>query len=385
MFFIPNWQLAPIDKARIATFLIASCTFIASYAQTASAPKVALAPVATGLTNPWAVAFLPGGQFLVTERPGRMRVVSATGQLGTPLAGVPLVAAGGQGGLLDVVTDSDFARNRRIYFCFSEPSTGGTSGNSTALARATLSADASSLQDVRVIFSQRPKVQSSLHFGCRIVQTTDGNLFLTLGERYQRKEDAQKLDNHHGKVIRITPDGAVPSDNPFAKRPGALPEIWSYGHRNPQGATLGPDGKLWIHEHGPQGGDEINLPEPGRNYGWPVVTYGENYGGGTVGEGTAKVGMEQPLHHWTPSIAPSGMAFLTSTRYGTAWQGSLFVGSLKFGTLHRLEVAGDKVQREEKLLQGNGERIRDVRQGPDGLLYMVTDSPQGRLLRLQPN
>ena len=371
-------------KAQAAIFLVVAGVSVRADAQNTT-PAVALVPVAQGLDHPWAVAFLPQGQFLITERPGRMRVVSASGQVSPPLAGVPAVAASGQGGLLDVVTDTAFARNRRIFFCFSEPAAAGARGNSTALARATLSEDARSLQDVKVIFSQRPKVDSSLHFGCRIVQAADGNLFLTLGDRYHRKDDAQKLDNHHGKIIRITPEGAVPPDNPFAKQPGALPEIWSYGHRNSQGATLGPDGKLWMHEHGPQGGDEINQPQPGRNYGWPVITYGENYGGGKLGEGTAKAGMEQPLHYWAPSIAPSGMAFLTSARYGAAWQGSLFIGSLKFGTLHRLEVAGGKVQREEKLLQGNGERIRDVRQGPDGLLYMVTDSPQGRLLRLQPN
>lgn len=200
------------------------------------------------------------------------------------------MAAGGQGGLLDVVTDADFARNRRIYFCFSEPTASGA-GNSTAVARATLAADARSLQDVRVLFSQRPKVESALHFGCRIAQSPDGNLFVALGERYHRKDDAQKLDNHHGKIIRITPDGAVPPGNPFTGQTGALPEIWSYGHRNPQGATIGPDGKLWMHEHGPQGGDEINLPQPGRNYGWPVITYGENYGGG-------KMGRARPARAW---------------------------------------------------------------------------------------
>ena len=314
-----------------------------------------------------------------------MRVIDANGRAGPALTGVPTVAAGGQGGLLDVVTDAGFERNRQIYFCFSEPSSAAGSGaNSTALARATLSGDSRSLQNVQVIFSQRPKVNSSLHFGCRIVQAADGNLFLTLGDRFHRKEDAQKLDNHHGKIIRIAPDGTVPAGNPFVSQSGALPEIWSYGHRNAQGATLGPEGALWMHEHGPQGGDEVNVPQPGANYGWPVVTYGENYGGGKIGEGNSKPGLVPPVHYWVPSIAPSGMAFLTSTRYGTAWQGSLFVGSLKFGSLHRLEVAGGKVQREEKLLHGSGERIRDVRQGPDGLLYMVTDSPQGRLLRLQP-
>ncbi|MFY3386535.1 PQQ-dependent sugar dehydrogenase [Paracidovorax sp. MALMAid1276] len=370
--------------AKIAIFLIVAGGQGVASSQ-AAPPGPSLVTVAAGLVNPWAVAFLPGGQFLVTERPGRMRVVSASGDVGPPLAGVPPVAAGGQGGLLDVITDAGFARNRRIYFCYSEPAGAEGSGNSTALARATLAADGRSLQEVRVIFSQRPKVASSLHFGCRIVQAPDGNLFLALGERYHRMNDAQKLDNHHGKVVRISPDGAVPADNPFRDQAGALPEIWSYGHRNPQGATLGPDGQLWMHEHGPQGGDEINRPLPGRNHGWPVVTFGENYGGGKIGEGTAKAGMEPPLHYWVPSIAPSGMAFLTSSRYGTAWQGSLFVGSLKFGTLHRLEVDDSgKVRREEKLLAGSGERLRDVREGPDGLLYVLTDSPQGRLARLQP-
>ena len=370
----------------LALFSVASASVGSVHAQATSAPAkaVTLASVATGLVNPWAVAFLPEGRFLVTERPGRMLVVEANGQLGPALAGLPSIAAGGQGGLLDVVTDTDFAKNRRIFFCYSEPGAAGNSDNSTALARATLAPDNRSLQDVKVIFSQKPKVASNLHFGCRIVQAGDGNLFLALGERYHRKDDAQKLDNHHGKIVRITADGAAPTDNPFRERAGALPEIWSYGHRNAQGAALAPDGKLWMHEHGPQGGDEINLPQPGRNYGWPVITYGENYGGGKVGEGTARAGMEQPVHYWVPSIAPSGMAFLTSDRYGAAWRGSLFVGSLKFGTLHRLDVAGGKVQREEKLLQGNNERIRDVRQGPDGWLYLLTDSPQGRLLRLAP-
>ena len=338
--------------------------------------------VASGLSHPWGLAFLPGGRFLVTERPGRLRVVEADGRLGPPLAGLPQVAAGGQGGLLDVITDADFARNRRIFFCYSEPAPKG-GGNSTALASATLAPDAAALQDVKVLFSQRPKVASQLHFGCRIVQAPDGHLFLTLGERYGRKEDAQRLDNHLGKVVRIAPTGGAAPGNPLAGRAGALPEIWSWGHRNPQGAAWGPDGRLWIHEHGAQGGDEINRPEAGRNYGWPVITYGENYGGGKIGEGTAKAGMEQPLHYWVPSIAPSGMAFLTSDRYGAAWKGSLFVGSLKFARLHRLELQGAQVVRDEYLLDGLGARIRDVRQGPDGWLYLLTDSPDGQLLRLR--
>jgi len=358
-------------------------------AQPAAGPVRAI-PVAQGLENPWAVAFLTEGRFLVTERPGRLRVVEADGRLNPPVAGLPPLAAGGQGGLLDVVLDSGFATNRTVYFCFSEPASAGASGNSTALARSRLSEDRTQLQDVRVIFSQRPKVASSLHFGCRIVEgmkdgRPDGTLFLALGERFQRMQDAQTLDNHLGKVVRVGKDGSVPRDNPFVGRAGALPEIWSYGHRNPQGATPGPDGRLWIHEHGPQGGDEINLPQPGRNYGWPVITFGEQYGGGPIGAGiTAKVGMEQPLHHWTPSIAPSGMAFLTSDRYGSAWKGSLFVGSLKFQFLDRIELAGGQVAREERLLGDLGERIRDVRQGPDGYLYVLTDNPKGRLMRLVP-
>ena len=297
----------------------------------------------------------------------------------------------GQGGLLDLLLDADFARNRTLYFCFSEP---GLIGNSTALARARLSDDNTRLESVKVIFSQQPKVISSAHFGCRIVQgqragQADDTLFLTLGERYFHKEAAQQLDNHLGKIIRITKDGRVPADNPFISRAAALPEIWSYGHRNLQGATLAPDGTLWTHEHGPQGGDEINLIQPGRNYGWPVITYGESYGGGPIGDGiTAKAGMEQALHYWVPSIAPSGMVFLSSMRYGRAWVGNLFVGSLKFGYLNRIELSEPfkgQVLREHKLLTELGARIRDVRQGPDGLLYVLTDEANARLIRLQPN
>jgi glucose/arabinose dehydrogenase len=328
------------------------------------------------------LAFLPEGGFLVTERPGRMRRVDAQGRLGPPLASLPEVAARGQGGLLDLVLDADFERNRTLYFCFSQPAEGGT--NSTALARARLPVGSSRLEEVRVVFSQLPRVASSLHFGCRIVQAADGALFLMLGERYHRMQDAQTLDNHLGKIVRVTRDGAPAAGNPWIGRAGARPEIWSYGHRNPQGATLGPDGRLWVHEHGPQGGDEINLPEPGRNYGWPVVTFGEQYGGGPIGEGlTAKPGMEPPLYHWTPSIAPSGMAFLTSDRYGPGWKGNLFIGSLKFNQLVRLVMADRRVVREHRL-EGIGERLRDVRQGPDGLLYLLTDSSQSRLLRILP-
>ena len=356
---------------------------------TAAAPALQVEVLAKDLEHPWALAFIGGGRMLVTERPGRLRLVQPDGALGPPIAGLPKVDAGGQGGLLDVVADSDFARNRTIYFCYSEPAGDGILGlggtNSTALASAHLSADAKRLEQVKVLFSQRPKVSSNAHFGCRIVENTDGTLFLTLGERYSRMQDAQKLDNHLGKIVRLRKDGSVPQDNPFVGKSGALPEIWSIGHRNVQGAALGPDGRLWTHEHGPQGGDEINRPEAGKNYGWPIITYGENYGGGKIGAGlTAKPGMEQPLYQWTPSIAPSGMAFLHSARYGKAWQGNLFVGSLKFHYLARQEWRDGKMVREERLLPDINQRIRDVRERPDGLLYLLTDESSGQLIQLRP-
>lgn len=360
---------------------IAACIVAASLAPLATAQPVHADTVAQGLVHPWAVAFLSQGRYLVTERPGRLRVIGADGRLGPPIQGVPAVKAGGQGGLLDLVLDSGFARNRALYICYSEPGPDGTSG--TAMARARLAPDDRSLQDLQVIFRQRPKAAGALQFGCRIVEARDGTLFLALGERYHLRDQAQTLDNTLGKIVRVHKDGSIPKDNPFVHRPGALPEIWTYGHRNPEGLTLAPDGTLWEHEHGPQGGDEINLPQPGRNYGWPVITYGEEYGGGKIGEGTHKAGMEQPLHYWVPSIAPSGMAFLTSGRYGPAWRGNLFVGSLKFAYLDRIELAGGKVAGEEKLLPGIG-RVRDVRQGPDGYLYILTDENDGKLVRVMP-
>ncbi|MGJ3704506.1 PQQ-dependent sugar dehydrogenase [Variovorax sp. AFSI2.2] len=341
--------------------------------------------VSSGLENPWGVAFLPSGRFLVTERPGRLRLISADGKIGAPITGLPAIAAGGQGGLLDVLVDSGFEKNRTLYFCFSEPAANGST-NSTALVRAQLSEDGAKIENLKIVFSQQPKVASRHHFGCRIIEARDGTLFLTLGDRFSRKEDAQKLDNHLGKIVRIAKDGTAPKDNPFVDKAGALPEIWSYGHRNGQGAALAPDGRLWMTEHGPQGGDEINVPQAGRNYGWPVITYGENYGGGKIGDGiTAKDGMEQPLHYWVPSIAPSGMAFLTSDRYGAGWKGNLFVGSLKFGYLDRIELKDGKVVAEHKLMADGRARIRDVKQGPDGWLYVLTDESDGKLLRLRPN
>ena len=377
--------MAPTFPSTTAPFVLAGLLALAaapSVAQSQPSPKAQT--VASGLQNPWAVAFLPDGRFLVTERPGRLRVISADGQVQPAVQGLPEVAAGGQGGLLDVITDSAFASNRTIYFCFSEPGKGTT--NSTALARARLSQDAKRLEDVKVIFSQQPKFSSTAHFGCRIVERPDGTLFLTLGDRFSRRDDAQTLDNHHGKVVRVAKDGAIPKDNPFVGKAGALPEIWSYGHRNSQGATLAPDGSLWTHEHGARGGDEINRPQAGKNYGWPQVSFGVNYDGSKIGSGdSAAPGLEPPRHHWTPSIEPSGMAFLTSERYGAGWKGNLFVGSLKFEYLDRIELKDGKVVAEHKLLEDVGQRIRDVRQGPDGLLYVVTDSPSGKLLRLLPN
>ena len=376
-------------------FSVAFALALPLCAPPAQAQEVRADIVASNLQNPWAVAFLPDGRFLVTERAGRLRLIAADGKAAISVSGLPEIEAGGQGGLLDLITDSNFARNRMLYFCYSEPAGSGRT-NSTALASARLSMDGSQLENLKVIFSQKPKVSSSFHFGCRIVEgrlpgvggLPDGKLFLTLGDRFSRKDDAQKLDNHNGKIVRINKDGSVPADNPFVGKADARPEIWSYGHRNVQGATLAPDGTLWTHEHGPQGGDEINLPKPGLNYGWPEITYGENYGGGPVGQGlTSKAGLEQPLHYWVPSIAPSGMAFLTSERYGKAWLGNLFAGSLKFSYLDRIELASpfaDKVVREHKLLANAGERVRDVRQGPDGLLYVLTDSSNGKLIRLLP-
>jgi glucose/arabinose dehydrogenase len=346
--------------------------------------------IANNLEHPWALAFIGDKQMLVTERPGRMRIVQPDGKVGPAIEGLPKIDVGGQGGLHDVITDSEFARNRMLYFCYAEPATDTRYVNSTAMASARLSDDGKRLEKLNVIFSQRPKVSSSAHFGCRVVEHTDGTLFLTLGDRYKRMDDAQTLDNHLGKVVRVRKDGSVPPDNPYAGDKGAarnaLPEIWSAGHRNSQGAALGPDNQLWTHELGPQGGDEINRPEAGKNYGWPVITYGEKYGGGKIGKGlTNKPGMEKPLYYWVPSISPSGMAFLKSHRYGKTWQGDLFVGSLSARHLQRLSIRDGNVAGWERLLQDLDSRIRDVREGPDGLLYVLTDESNGKLIRLLPS
>ena len=348
-----------------------------------SAGNLLVQTVASGLVAPWALAFLPDGRMLVTERPGRMRIAARNGQLSPALANVPKVFAVGQGGLLDVILDRDFAQNRTIYFSYAEPFSGG---GRTALARARLEdSEMPRLTDLKVVYRQHGPPSQGNHFGSRIVQATDGTLFVTNGEHFTDRDMAQTFDNDLGKIVRITPDGTAPSDNPFVNKPGARPEIWSYGHRNPQGLAINPaDGKLWEQEHGARGGDEINIIEKGHNYGWPRVSYGVNYDGTPVGTGKAKMeGVDDPRWHWTPSIAPSGMAFYTGDLF-PAWKGSLFNGALKSQLLSRLELKGDTVVREERLLQGLHERIRDVRQGPDGALYLLTDSTSGRILRVAP-
>ena len=350
--------------------------------------------VAHGLVNPWSLAFLPDGRMLVTERPGRMRIVNADGKLGPPLPGLPPVVAEGQGGLLDVVLDPKFSANRWLYWSYSEaaetPNPDGLNGTAVARARLEGEPGAERLADAQVIFRQLPKVASRLHFGSRLAFGNDGRLFITLGERYSRKDDAQTLDNHLGKVVRIEPDGRVPADNPLVGRAGNPPntklEIWSWGHRNVQGAAIHPaTGELWTTEHGPQGGDELNLTLPGRNHGWPVITHGRNYvTGSKIGDGTERADIVAPVAYWLPlSIAPSGMAFLTSERY-PGWKGQLFIGSLRAEALIRIELDGRNVVHQQRLLKALNERIRDVRQGPDGYLYLLTDNPDGRLLRLLP-
>jgi glucose/arabinose dehydrogenase len=335
--------------------------------------------VASGLDHPWGFAFLPNGRIIVTERPGRVRIVERDGRVSPPLAGVPAVATGGQGGMLDVTLDPAFAQNRTLYLSFSEPE-GRTSG--TAVARARLGENA--LEDVKVIYRQVPKVASANHFGSRIVFGRDGTMFVTQGDRFNQRERAQDLSTTIGKVVRINSDGTIPRDNPFVGRSGARPEIWSYGHRNQQAAALHPEtGQLWTVEHGAAGGDELNHPQAGKNYGWPVITYGRDYNGRRIGEGAAKEGMEQPVYYWDPVIAPSGMVVYTGDRYA-GWKGSILIGSMSPGALVRLTLNNGVVTSEERHLGDLRERIRDVQQGPDGYIYLITDSSDGRLLRVVP-
>ena len=357
-------------------------------AQTTKAPPVKTGQAikvetfAKGLVHPWGMAFLPDGRLLVTERPGRLRIVGKDGTLSAPLQGTPKVYASGQGGLLDVQLGPDFASSGLIYLSYADPRDGPRNGTSVARAKLVTEGDGGRLDSMQVIFRQEPSYASSGHFGSRIVFTRDGSLFVTLGERFSARDEAQNPGNHLGKLVRIMPDGAPYAGNP--KKEGWRPEIWSIGHRNVQGAALNPaTGKLWTIEHGARGGDEINIPEAGKNYGWPVISYGRNYDFTKIGVGTHKDGMEQPLYYWDPSIAPSGAVFYTGDRF-PEWKGNLFVGALAGQALHRLVLDGEKVVGEEKLLADLGERIRDVRSGPDGALWLLTDNPQGRVLRVVP-
>lgn len=352
-----------------------------------SAGPLSIETVAAGLENPWGLAFLPDGRMLVTERPGRLRIVSRSGTVSEPVRGLPPVYATGQGGLLDVALAPDFPDSRIIFLSYAEPRE-GASGTSVARARLVEDGGEARLDDLQVIFRQSPAAGGSNHYGSRLVFARDGTLFVTLGDRYSLREQAQDLTTHIGKVVRINTDGSVPDGNPFRNRNGARPEIWSYGHRNVQGAALDPStGRLWTIEHGARGGDELNHPEAGKNYGWPVITYGRDYSGARIGEGTERAGMEQPVKYWDPSFAPSGLAFYTGDLMAK-WKGDLFTGGLSGTRLVRLRLdpARERVTEEEVLLGDLGERIRDVRQGPDGALWLLTDDPgEGRLLRLSPD
>ena len=363
--------------ALLATALLA----LPAAAQTIQSEEHAfrLVELVRGLEQPWSLAFLPDGRMLVTEKAGRLRIVKDGKLDPQAVAGLPEVAVHGQGGLLDVALHPRFAENGLLYLSYAAR---GTDGVGTEVVRARLAGNR--LENVQVIFRQSPKGNRGQHFGSRLVFDRAGFLYITLGDRGEM-ERAQRPDDHAGSVIRLHDDGRVPKDNPFAGKPGWKPEKFTLGHRNQQGAALHPQsGALWTHEHGPQGGDEVNVIRAGANYGWPVITYGVNYGSGTrIGEGSAKPGMAQPIHTWVPSIAPSGMAFYTGDRF-PKWRGDLFVGALKDQMLVRLKLDGEKVVREERLLQGALGRIRDVRAGPDGFLYLLTDESRGALVRLEP-
>lgn len=372
------------SAAIVAIALTAASLPVSAQAPKSPTPKPIDAPiravtVARGLQHPWGLEFLPDGRLIVTERPGRLRTIATDGTLSQPLAGVPNVAASGQGGLLDVALGPSFEKDRLVYLSFAEPGDGGAG---TAVARGRLGPKG--LEGTQVIWRQTPKVDGGNHFGSRLAFARDGTLFVTTGDRFTHREKVQDLSTTIGKVVRIHADGSIPKDNPFVGRAGARPEIWSFGHRSMQAAAIHPDtGDLWTIEHGARGGDELNRVLPGRNYGWPVITYGIDYSGLRIGEGTSKAGMEQPVYYWDPVIAPSGALFYTGDAYGD-WRGNLFVGSMVPGLLVRLELKDGRVAREERTLASLGERIRDVRQGPDGLLYLITDSRNGRVLRIEP-
>ncbi|HZD90807.1 MAG TPA: PQQ-dependent sugar dehydrogenase [Pseudolabrys sp.] len=367
----------------VASLLASAAARAAPQTYPSSAGPLAVDTVASGLVHPWSLAFLPDGRMLVTERPGRMRIVSRGGKLSKPLAGVPHVWAHSQAGLMDVILDRHFTDNHTIYFSYDAPDNGG---GRIDIARAKLDESGLRLTDVKAIFRQKGPPDHGANTGCRIVQAKNGDLYASQGDHFSDKKMAQSLDNDIGKIIRIRPDGAIPPDNPFLHKKDARPEIWAYGVRNPEGLAFNPfNGQLWEQEHGPKGGDEINIIRKGANYGWPVVSLGVNYDGTPVGTGKQHhAGMADPVWHWTPSIAPSGMAFYTGTLF-PQWKGSLFNGALKYELVSRLTLEGDKVVKEERILHGLHQRIRFVAQGPqDGALYLLTDEPHGRILRVTP-
>jgi glucose/arabinose dehydrogenase len=344
--------------------------------------EVIVETVAKGLNKPWSLAFLPDGNMLVTEKGGRLRPVSSEGVVGEAVKGLTGISTKGQGGLLDVALAPDFEQSRMIYLSYAEDRGGGLAG--TSVMRGRLSADLATLENPQIVFRQEPAYSGGNHFGSRLVFDREGNLFITVGDRFDLREQAQNPGNLLGKVIHVRPDGSPALGNPALNAAGTRPEIWSIGHRNVQGAALHPvTGELWTAEHGARGGDEINIPAKGKNYGWPVISYGVNYDGSKIGEGTAKAGMEQPVFYWDPSIAPSGMTFYTGDKF-PGWRGSILVGALKSTLVARLTTSGNKITGEERMLQGLRERIRDVRQGRDGYVYLLTDSAQGRVLRVRP-
>ena len=370
-----------LARAAIVLTLLAGPLLASSAAQTrlkTDKAEILVETVAGGLNHPWGFAFLPDGGMLVTERPGRLRLVAADGKVSPALAGVPSVYAQGQGGLLDVALAPDFAASRLVYLSFAEAGEGGAS---TAVARGRLNEAATALEGTNVIFRQQPKVTGGNHFGSRLAFARDGKLFVTTGERF-KFDPAQDLSNQIGKILRINPDGSVPQDNPFAGRAGARPEIWSYGHRNIQSAAIHPEtGALWEVEHGPRGGDELILAEPGRNYGWPLVSWGRHYDGRDIPDPPTRPDLAGSVHQWTPVIGPSGMAFYTGEAF-PAWRGDVLIGGLVSQGLVRVSLDGTRMIGEERI--SLGARIRDVRQGPDGFVYALTDADNGRILRLRP-
>lgn len=403
----------PGMAAKFATVALMFLTTDAFAAQT-NAPEaektaITVTEVAKGLEHPWGMQFLPGGGYLVTERSGTLRIIGADGKISEPVSGVPKVVAQGQGGLLDVLLAPDFATSGLIYLSYTEPreasppQTGAKAiadgvkrmlpgsenvglKNATTVARGklALSGDAGTLSDVQVVFRQQPAFEGRHHYGSRLVWAKDGTLFITTGERSTHRDLAQDLKTHLGKVIRINADGSVPTDNPYIGNSAALPEIWSYGHRNLQGAALNPaTGELWTTEHGARGGDELNIPRANKNYGWPIITWGIDYSGAKIGEGTTKEGLEQPVYYWKPSIATSGLAFYNADLF-PSWKGNALAGGLAGAVLERLVLNGDEVVGVEHLLHDRGDRIRDVRVGPDGAVYVLTDDDDGKILKLTP-